>query len=67
MYCISQIEKTFVGTGISDSPCEKIHDIIKQEVPNQINYVKGVLIILEVLTIRNSMNKFGFIEHFAVE
>jgi hypothetical protein len=39
----------------------------KQEVTNQINYLKGVLIILEVLAIRNKMNKFGFIEHFAVE
>lgn len=67
MYCISQIDQTFVGTGISDSPCEKIHDLIKQELPHQINYIKGVLIILEVVKMRNSKIKYGFIEHFAVE
>jgi hypothetical protein len=67
MYCISQIEQTFVGTGISDSPCEKIHDLIKQELPHQINYIKGILIILEVVKLRNSKIRYGFIEHFAVE
>ena len=61
-FCYSQVDPVYVGTGISDSPVEKIHDITKSQITESTKYTKVVHMILHIVEDRNNYNTWAYPE-----